>query len=51
LLVDKPTARQLRKRQDGFIASSTEVTLAQVRGWPLSRRFMNNAVAMFGPLL
>jgi cardiolipin synthase len=51
LLVDRVTAAALRRRQREYIASSREITIDEVRRWPAYRRFMNNAVAMFSPLL
>ena len=51
LLVDRDTAKAVRRRQEEFIASATEVTLSEVRRWSPVRRFINNAVAMFSPLL
>lgn len=51
LLVDRHTAAAIRRRQQDYIASAREISLKEVRAWPLYRRFMNNAVAMFSPLL
>ena len=51
LLVGRDVAKALRCRQEEYIASATEITLDEVRRWSPLRRFMNNAVAMFSPLL
>ena len=41
----------MRARQDAYLASSREVTLAAVEAWSVGRRLWNNAVGMLGPLL
>ncbi len=51
LLVDRAVTAQMRARQDAYIASSREVSLQEVRIWPLGRRLWNNTLAMLGPVL
>jgi cardiolipin synthase len=51
LLVDRAVTAQMRARQDAYIASSREVSLQEVRSWPLGRRLWNNTFAMLGPVL
>ena len=42
---------EMRARQDMYLASSKEVTMADVDAWSMSRRLWNNTVGMLGPLL
>lgn len=51
LFYDIDLTADVRRRQDDYLAGSCEVTAALVRRWPLARRFLNNATAMFGPVL
>jgi len=51
LLVDEGLTGAMRSRQDEYLASSREVTLAEVEAWPAHRRLVNNTVAMLGPVL
>lgn len=51
LLCDAETTAALRARQQHYLASAREVTLAEVDAWPRLRQLWNNAVAMSGPLL
>jgi cardiolipin synthase len=51
LFHDEELTRKIRERQLSYQWQSHEVTLEQVNAWPVSRRFFNNAVAMFGPVL
>lgn len=51
LLYDKALTAQMRERQEMYLASSKEVSMAEVDGWSARRRLWNNAVAMLGPLL
>jgi uncharacterized protein YhjY with autotransporter beta-barrel domain len=39
------------ERQQAYLASSTEVKLADVEAWSFGRRLKNNALGMLGPLL
>ncbi|MBI3674255.1 MAG: cardiolipin synthase [Rhizobiales bacterium] len=51
LIADRTATAELRRRQMGYIAASRAVTLDEVAGWSTFRRFLDNAVAMMGPLL
>ena len=51
LLYDGALTAEMRARQDTYLASSREVTLADVDAWSVGRRLWNNTVAMLGPLL
>lgn len=51
LLADRDTTAAIRARQQDWLASTREVTLADVQAWPWLRRLWNNTVAMSGPLL
>lgn len=51
LLHDADTTAAMRARQDAYIAGSREVTLAEVRAWPWTRRLWNNTMALLGPVL
>jgi cardiolipin synthase len=51
LLYDASLTAAMRARQQGYIASSRTVTIADVEAWPVGRRLWNNAVGMLSPLL
>ncbi|MCB1672643.1 MAG: hypothetical protein KDI29_16065 [Pseudomonadales bacterium] len=51
LLHDRTLTLQMRERQNSYLTSSREVSLDEVRGWGLSKRLWNNAVAIAGPVL
>ena len=51
LLADSVLAGEVRERQQGFIESAREVTLAEVAAWSRPRRLLYNGIAMFGPIL
>ena len=51
LFYDPALTADVRRRQDDYLAASREVTAAAVSRWPLARRLLNNATAMFGPVL
>jgi cardiolipin synthase len=51
LFWDKALTAQMRDRQEAYLASSNEVTLAQVESWSIGRRLWNNTLGMLGPLL
>jgi cardiolipin synthase len=51
LFWDATLTAEMRARQDAYLASSNEVTLADVEAWSVGRRLWNNTVAMLGPLL
>jgi cardiolipin synthase A/B len=41
----------MRRRQQSYIDASVPVDASDVLAWTRRRRFWNNAVAMFGPVL
>lgn len=51
LLVDRQTCREIRQRQDSYMAETRVVTPEEVASWSLPRRLWQNAVAMIGPIL
>lgn len=51
LLEDKALTAEIRDRQESYIASSGEVTPAEVASWSRFRHAWHNAVAMMGPIL
>lgn len=51
LLCDADLTAAMRRRQETYLADSTQVTAEEVAAWPVYRRFWNNAVAMLGPVL
>ena len=51
LFYDPVLTADLRRRQDDYLARSCELTAAMVSQWRLARRLLNNATAMFGPVL
>ena len=51
LFYDPALTADVRRRQDDYLAGSCEFTAALVSRWPLARRLLNNATAMFGPVL
>jgi cardiolipin synthase len=51
LLHDPQLTHELRARQQRYIDSAVQVTMATVDGWPWYRRLWNNAIAMLGPIL
>ena len=51
LFHDAALTAELRRRQDAYLAQSRPVTAAIVAQWPVTRRVLNNTVAMFGPVL
>lgn len=51
LLYDAATTAAIRERQQTYLDSAREITLAEVDAWPWQRRLWNNTVAMAGPLL
>jgi cardiolipin synthase len=51
LLYDASLTAAMRARQQGYIASSRTVKMADVEAWPVARRLWNNAVGMLSPLL
>jgi cardiolipin synthase len=51
LLYDETLTAEMRARQETYLASSNEVTLADIDAWSVGRRLWNNTVGMLGPLL
>ena len=51
LVFDEPLTRAIRDRQLGYLSVSRAVEAAEVAGWPLWRRAVQNTVAMASPLL
>jgi len=51
LLYDPAMTAEIRERQHSYIARSRQVGLPEVEAWTLPRRFLNNTVAMLGPIL
>ncbi|MCY1370409.1 Cardiolipin synthase A [compost metagenome] len=51
LLHDKAITLQMRERQQYYIDNSRVITLDDVRSWSVSRRLLNNAVAIVSPLI
>ena len=51
LFHDPVLTAELRQRQDAYLARSHPITSEMVARWPISRRLLNNTVAMFGPVL
>jgi len=51
LFWDEALTAQMWKRQEAYLASSNQVTLAHVEAWSIGRRLWNNTLGMLGPLL
>jgi cardiolipin synthase len=51
LLYDPALTAEMRRRQDTYLAAAQPVTAEQVAQWSIYRRFLNNAIAMLGPVL
>jgi cardiolipin synthase len=51
LFCDSGLTRDVRQRQQNYIARSQKVTKDTVEAWSLSRQLWNNSIAMLGPLL
>lgn len=51
LLHDPALTAALRARQEEFLARSRPVTSTDVAAWPPHMRFLNNVLAMMGPVL
>jgi cardiolipin synthase len=51
LLADAGTTAAMRSRQMEYLSDSTLITAAEVAGWSWRRQALNNAFAIFGPLL
>ncbi len=50
LLYDPELSVELRQRQQEYISHSHMVYLDEVTAWPMYHRFLNNTIAMLGPL-
>ena len=50
LFYDPELTIDMRQRQQEYIAHAHPVTLEEVTQWPVSRRLLNNTIAMLGPL-
>ena len=51
LFYDRALTAEVRQRQDDYLARSSQVTSDMVAQWPISRRLLNNTIAMLGPVL
>jgi cardiolipin synthase len=51
LFHDPALTRDVRARQEDYLARSTPVTADMVDQWPMTRRLWNNTIAMLGPVL
>jgi cardiolipin synthase len=51
LFCDPGLTAAVRRLQQDYIARSRAVIPEQVAAWPLTRRLLNNTIAMLGPLL
>ena len=51
LFYDPALTAEVRRRQDLYLARSSQITAAMVAQWPIFRRLLNNTIAMFGPVL
>lgn len=51
LFQDQGLTADMFARQMQYVADSDEVTLEQVNAWPLTKRLLNNALAVVGPIL
>jgi len=51
LFYDPTLTREMRRRQDAYLACSHPITADMVAQWPITRRFWNNTIAMLGPIL
>ena len=51
LVANTEVTKQLRTRQQQYLASSNPVTEDEVASWPIRRRLFNNTIATLGPVL
>ena len=51
LFYDQALTKDMRQRQESYLACSSPVTVDMVESWSWQRRLCNNAIAMFGPVL
>ena len=51
LIGDPEATGMILGRQQDYLAESREITLTEVRSWPIHRRLWNNALTIVGPVL
>ena len=51
LFIDRQLTGELYMRQQQYLRSATQITALDIQGWTVPHRLLNNAVAMFGPVL
>ena len=51
LFCDAELSATVRGRQEQYLESSNQVSLADIEAWPIQRRFWNNLMGMLGPVL
>jgi cardiolipin synthase len=51
LFEDPDLTSRIRERQLSYRWQSYEITVESVKQWPMSRRLLNNTIAMLGPVL
>ena len=51
LFCDRDLTAEMRERQEAYLALAHPVSIADVKNWPLRRRFWNNLVGMMSPVL
>jgi len=51
LFYDPLLTAAMRQRQDNYLAQSQPVTIDMVEQWSMTRRFLNNSIAMLAPVL
>jgi cardiolipin synthase len=51
LFYDPRLTAAMRQRQQDYITNSNPITREMVASWSLSRRLLNNTIAMLGPVL
>jgi len=51
LFYDPLLTASMRQRQDTYLAQSQPVTIDMVEQWSMTRRFLNNSIAMLAPVL
>jgi cardiolipin synthase len=51
LFYDPDLTSAMRQRQDAYLAQSDSITIDRVDQWSMTRRFLNNSVAILAPVL
>ncbi len=51
LLYDKGVTADVHRRQESYLENSKQITQADIDSWSWYQKLLNNAVAMFGPVL